>query len=434
MKMKEVIEKTGLTDRAVRLYIDEGLAIPSIAESYSGRKSIDFSENDVERLKNVALLRKAGFSIADIKSIVNDNSTAKNIVEKFIEQTENNIAHETEIVDKLKGIPFDKDVTIETICESLSATVEEKEVPSEDIKLTVKEKVIKCLFITFASLQIAVSILALISICLSTFNYRYPRISENGISVLLLHIGWFITILFSAVIIRLNTGRYVLVKNRKKLKRLSAIFAVIAVICGLVSNFLSLVGVFAQPVYSQTDNPDNYLVFDEWPKEELEKTCGFFPARIPDSAINHEKGLYETDYPYTTKYFYRYTCDNDFWYESYDICAEWTLSDVEYKKAKSALPKRDDVVQRGNWTCVYYNKKVSFINDRDIFLDGNVGTDEKDYAESEDEFIIKNWGRISYSFAVAAYNDQTQKMRYIVSGCCGHNTSNADPYYLSLDW
>ena len=26
MKMKEVTEKTGLTDRAVRLYIDEGLA------------------------------------------------------------------------------------------------------------------------------------------------------------------------------------------------------------------------------------------------------------------------------------------------------------------------------------------------------------------------------------------------------------------------
>ena len=42
MKMKEVTEKTGLTDRAVRLYIDEGLALPNIEESYSGRKNIDF--------------------------------------------------------------------------------------------------------------------------------------------------------------------------------------------------------------------------------------------------------------------------------------------------------------------------------------------------------------------------------------------------------
>ena len=104
MKIKEVIEKTGLTDRAIRLYIDEGLIAPSIGESYSGRKSIEFSQEDIERLKNVAMLRKAGFTIADIKSIVDDKSTIKEIVEKFIEQTEENIAHETEIVEKLKAV------------------------------------------------------------------------------------------------------------------------------------------------------------------------------------------------------------------------------------------------------------------------------------------------------------------------------------------
>ena len=434
MKIKEVIEKTGLTDRAIRLYIDEGLVLPNIDESYSGRKSIDFSQSDVDRLNNVALLRKAGFSIADIKSVVDDNSTAKNIVEKFIEQTEQNIAHETKIVEKLRGISFDEEVTLETICDSLSETVREKEIPSEDIKLTTKEKVTKYLFITFASFQIAISVYALILVCLSTFNYRYPRISENGIALLLLHIGWFIIILISAVIIRLNTRRYVLVKNIKTLKRLCATLAVLTVICGLASSFFSLIGIFAQPVYSQTDNPDNYLVFDEWPKDELEQTCRFFPAKIPDSAINQEKGLHETDYPYTTKYFYRYTCDNDFWYEDYDICAEWSLSNDEYKKSKSELPESGNIVQRGNWTCIYYYKHVSFINDRDELLDGNPGTDEQDYTDSKDEFIIKNWGRISYSFAIAAYNDQTQKMRYIVSGCCGNNSSNAGPYYLSLDW
>ncbi len=434
MKIKEVIGKTGLTDRAIRLYIDEGLIAPSIGESYSGRKSIEFSQEDVERLKNVAMLRKAGFPIADIKSIVDDESTIKSIVEKFIEQTEENIAHETEIVEKLKGISFDTEVTLETVCRTLSETVEEKQLPKEDIKLTPKEKTIKYLFIIIASLQIAVSVHALIFICMSTFKYRYPCISENGISSLMLHIGWFITILLSAVIIRLNIGRYVSVKNRKSLKRLSAILAVITVFCGFASNFFSLIGVFVQPVYSQTVNPDNYLAFDEWPKDEFEKICTFFPARIPDSAINHEKGLHETDYPYTTKYFYRYTCDNDFWYEDYDICAEWALTDDEYKKAKSELPPKDIIVQRGNWTCIYYDNHVGFINDREKLLNGNTGTDEQDYTDSKDEFVIKNWGRISYSFAIVAYNDQTQKMRYIVSGCCGHNNSNVGPYYLSLDW
>ena len=36
MKMKEVLAQTGLTDRAVRLYIDNGLIAPDIEENYSG--------------------------------------------------------------------------------------------------------------------------------------------------------------------------------------------------------------------------------------------------------------------------------------------------------------------------------------------------------------------------------------------------------------
>ena len=63
MKIKHVMEKTGLTDRAIRLYIENELVKPEYDESYNGRKSIDFSENDVEQLKNIALLRKADFSI-----------------------------------------------------------------------------------------------------------------------------------------------------------------------------------------------------------------------------------------------------------------------------------------------------------------------------------------------------------------------------------
>ena len=155
MKIKDIIEKTGLTDRAVRLYIDEGLVLPDIKESYSGRKSIDFSEKDVERLNNVALLRKAGFSIADIKNLIDDNSTAKSVIERFVEQTQTDIEHKTEIVEKLKGISFDEDVTFEKICSSLSASVNEKQVPCEDMKLTLAERIIKIAMIIFAGALVA---------------------------------------------------------------------------------------------------------------------------------------------------------------------------------------------------------------------------------------------------------------------------------------
>ena len=46
MRMKEICERTGLTDRAVRLYIENGLLFPEKTASYSGRESIRFSEED----------------------------------------------------------------------------------------------------------------------------------------------------------------------------------------------------------------------------------------------------------------------------------------------------------------------------------------------------------------------------------------------------
>ena len=68
MKIKEVMAQTDLTDRAIRIYIDNELITPSYTENFQGRKSFDFSEKDIELLKNIAILRKTGFSIAEIHS------------------------------------------------------------------------------------------------------------------------------------------------------------------------------------------------------------------------------------------------------------------------------------------------------------------------------------------------------------------------------
>ena len=95
MKIKDVIERTGLTDRAIRLYIDNELFNPSIEESYSGRKSIDFSESDIVQLNNIAMLRKAGFSLADIKNII-DKTDIEEIINKYIEELKTKLLKEFE--------------------------------------------------------------------------------------------------------------------------------------------------------------------------------------------------------------------------------------------------------------------------------------------------------------------------------------------------
>lgn len=469
MKIKEVIEKTGLTDRAIRLYIDEGLAAPSIEESYSGRKSIEFSPADVERLNNVAMLRKAGFSIADIKSIVDDKSTAKSIVGKFIEQTEENIKHESEIVEKLKSISFDEEVAIETICESLSATVEENEVPNEDLKLTTIEKVKKFVSILLASAQLLYALSAVVTICLVIFDFRYIKFDVEKSPALLFYSSWLIIIVISAVILRISTGK-------RFMKRIRGTISGLFVLSFIGNVFLSVVTFFflfvnAIPFYSQTSDPNNYLKLDSYletykdkgyPDYFMNSVFEVFPEYIPGSARVEP---WKSEYLDTTKYFYEFTTCGDSYYGTYDICAEWVLSADEYEKAKNDLPddfllKKDlffisqlehntekeeqylldsrikhnnyKIIQKNDWTLVYYKKDVSFI-------DGSTdktNESEQRYEKTGDEFEIEIWGkeRISYSFLICAYNDKQQKIRYIVSECCSHEKRKNGPYYLSLDW
>lgn len=68
MKMKEVCAETGLTERAVRLYCAEGLLLPVQTES-RGRTYLDFDEAHIAILRRIAILRDAGFSIEEIRTI-----------------------------------------------------------------------------------------------------------------------------------------------------------------------------------------------------------------------------------------------------------------------------------------------------------------------------------------------------------------------------
>ena len=70
MKIKAVCEATGLSDRAIRYYIDERLVAPACTENYLGRRSFDFTEADVKALNSVSMLRKYGFSVSEIRTMI----------------------------------------------------------------------------------------------------------------------------------------------------------------------------------------------------------------------------------------------------------------------------------------------------------------------------------------------------------------------------
>lgn len=71
MKIKEVCVQTGLTERAVRFYVQEKLVVP-LAQRRGGRTWLDFSPADVDRLKAISTLRKAGFTLEEIRAMIED--------------------------------------------------------------------------------------------------------------------------------------------------------------------------------------------------------------------------------------------------------------------------------------------------------------------------------------------------------------------------
>ena len=70
MKIKQVEELVGITSKNIRFYESQGLLTPERAD------------------KKIKLLRKIGISVEDIKSVLNDNVTLENCLEKYLDVLE----------------------------------------------------------------------------------------------------------------------------------------------------------------------------------------------------------------------------------------------------------------------------------------------------------------------------------------------------------
>ena len=73
MKMREVCRRTGLTERTVRFYVEQGLLNPA-TDRMNGRTYLTFSEDDIAVLEDLATLRRAQFSIGEIAELQQDFS------------------------------------------------------------------------------------------------------------------------------------------------------------------------------------------------------------------------------------------------------------------------------------------------------------------------------------------------------------------------
>ncbi|MBR3754462.1 MAG: MerR family transcriptional regulator [Clostridia bacterium] len=407
MKMKEVLQQTGLTDRAVRLYIDSGLVAPNIEESYSGRKNIEFSENDIDRLKNIALLRKIGFSIPDIKGIAEGGENTKSIIEAFVQQKQESVENDTLVLEKLKSLSFDTQITMDSLCEKLSSIAFQKSLPQADSQISEGEKIEKRICRIFSLIGILFSSAAILFLlCHYKSEFIYTKFYQDGIGLsLVLFLCLILMLLLSFLLWQMYKNTLTSKRKKKQRRVLTAIISVFIVSLITATPICIGLNMLIPSVYSQTQDIGNYLVLDEYVRLYADDIYKLFPGNIPYSALSDDISWDVSNKNIdTAKYFYRYENSVD---PSFDIVAEWVLPKDEYEQAKRTVYRANDVtetVENGEWTCLYFFDKYD------------------------------NTVRHSFYYLIFAYNDKINTVRYIASYCMDTANGAYKPYYLSLEW
>ncbi len=139
MQMKEICEITGLTDRAVRLYIENGLLSPAIESNYAGRRSIRFTEEDVEILSSIAALRRAEFSLSDIREMQTDPARIPAIIEAHRQNLRESVETKMRTLQRLEDMDSAALLQYTDVAALLSETVAPESIPKEDSGMRLKD-------------------------------------------------------------------------------------------------------------------------------------------------------------------------------------------------------------------------------------------------------------------------------------------------------
>jgi len=417
MKIKEVIAKTDLTDRAIRLYIENGLVSPSITENYSGRKNIEFSDDDLITLQNIATLRKADFSISEIKSIIESPSECKTVLESFLRNKQERIEADTKIVEALTPLLSNDEYDINIICEKLNTVTDNKDIPEEDTKTPVWEKIEKKFFLTVGYAGIVCSLgIYIINAFLNfvVYDIKYPHLSGLG------YLLWlFVLILLIPLLYLCFYKKYF----KSKLRFIRTIVSLFLIVPFAFSIFecsvLTLLSLIDPLFSSQTDNPRNYLDVDK----NFDEIADIFPEELPDYAdkTKVEKWL-PKKYPSSTKYFYRFGEAEGYFG---DIFVQWS---VPKKKSQWLSLERPAVDEYETMIDKYKNMKA--LNGEEPVIKSKGPWELIYYADSSETDF-----RYGYNYIIFAYNTDKRIVRLIQSYNNITPVANATtPYYLTIDW
>lgn len=128
MKIKDVCIQTQLTERAVRFYVQQGLLTPS-SKRHNSRTYLDFSPEDIARLDTISTLRRAGFTLEEIRSMEQNYSSN---VGTAVHALTKRLLASASLYDRLARTHWEEADTVEAYAALLRDGVRSRPLPASD--------------------------------------------------------------------------------------------------------------------------------------------------------------------------------------------------------------------------------------------------------------------------------------------------------------
>lgn len=135
MKIKEVSQLTELPESTIRFYEDEGLISPE-KEYINGRYYRNYSESDAQLLKAIGTLRKARFSMDEIRLMRSEPESIKTICAQCQLRLKEEAAVLREISSGLSALSTADIESMLSLADALSEKAKNVELPARDIQVS----------------------------------------------------------------------------------------------------------------------------------------------------------------------------------------------------------------------------------------------------------------------------------------------------------
>lgn len=132
MKLKEVCERTGLSRKTIRLYEEKALFAPH-KERRNGRDYREYTEENIRQLQVIASLRRAWFTMDEIRRMQNDPAEIREILPQYRQWLQAQKSQLDGLISVAETLPPDGITSIEDLSARMEPATSRLPLPIFDV-------------------------------------------------------------------------------------------------------------------------------------------------------------------------------------------------------------------------------------------------------------------------------------------------------------